>query len=269
MIDMTRQPERGQISLEKECKWKYIRRTKDVQYILCTFNFHPVFRGRCLSHFLIVFSLYSLWILIASFFLGAQKLQFLADVIHKRSPVWMNFCDLFIFEIYFWVIDLGLILFFVCVHFLYFLTVRIDYFSQIPIKTRFELGVPISTLMFWSYTYYFSCVRITLNADIFTNSSPEYQSRIYLVKTSDIQLNCLTFKEKDAIWSLSVCYVLRRRVAMSFATLYQIMASPEYMTILGGSIYQFHILGLFIYVFMPISNIHQQILPTQMIYTKF
>ena len=56
---------------------------------------------------------------------------------------------------------------------------------------------------------------------------------------------------------------------MSFATLYQNMASPEYMTILGGSIYQFHILGLFIYVFMPISNIHQQILPTQMIYTKF
>ena len=119
MIDMTRQPERGQISLEKECKWKYIRRTKDVQYILCTFNFHPVFRGRYLSHFLIVFSLCSLWILIASFFLGAQKLQFLADVIHKRSPVWMNFCDLFIFEIYFWVIDLGLILFFLCAFFIF------------------------------------------------------------------------------------------------------------------------------------------------------
>ena len=99
---------------KRDVNWTYIRRTKDVQDVLCTFNLRPVFRGRCLSHFdfLIVFSLYSLWISIASFFLGAQKLQFLADVIHKRSPVWMNFCDLFIFEIYFWVIDLGLILLF-------------------------------------------------------------------------------------------------------------------------------------------------------------
>ena len=268
MIDMTRQPERGQISLEKECKWNvhktYKRRSVHLMYV----QFPSCVQGKVSLAFpyciLIVFL-----VNFDCFFLSWGSKTPIFGWRHTQAISCLDEFLRFIFEIYFWVIDLGLILFFLCVHFLYFLTVRIDYFSQIPIKTRFELGVPISTLMFWSYTYYFSCVGITLNADIFTNSSPEYQSRIYLVKTSDIQLSCLTFKEKDAIWSLSVCYVLRRRVAMFFATLYQNMASPEYMTILGGSIYQFHILGLFIYVFMPISNIHQQILPTQMIYTKF
>ena len=269
MIDMTRQPERGQISLEKECKWNvhktYKRRSVHLMYVQfpsCVQEKVSLAFPYCiLIVFLVNFDcLFLSW--------GSKT-----PIFGWRHTQAISCLDEFLRFIYFW--DLFLSnwswpnSFFWCVHFLYFLTVRIDYFSQIPIKTRFELGVPISTLMFWSYTYYFSCVGITLNADIFTNSSPEYQSRIYLVKTSDIQLSCLTFKEKDAIWSLSVCYVLRRRVAMSFATLYQNMASPEYMTILGGSIYQFHILGLFIYVFMPISNIHQQILPTQMIYTKF